>query len=237
MIRLLLSFMGAVLVALALFTLMVVLITPPERETELPEELVRVGVVRSISESPNEDASPQRLQRPERPTPPAPLKPPQLAAPVAQPAPQLQLQIEVPQLQSTMQLSAAPPQSNLQPAPAAASASTHTASPTASAEAVVAASPPGAVEEAEPKVNIKPDYPQRALRAGIEGEVTLRFTITPEGRVDNLRVTAAEPPGVFEREARRAVRRWRFEPRRENGHAVAREAVKTLYFRMPEGRR
>ena len=86
-----------------------------------------------------------------------------------------------------------------------------------------------------PLVDIPPNYPQRALAAGIEGEVTLAFTITADGRVENLRVTHAEPRGVFEREARRAAARWRFAPRRENGQPVAREATKTLYFRL-EGR-
>ena len=55
---------------------------------------------------------------------------------------------------------------------------------------------------------------------------------TADGRVDNLRVTEAEPPGVFDREARRAASRWRFSPRRENGQPVPREATKTLYFRL-----
>ena len=64
--------------------------------------------------------------------------------------------------------------------------------------------------------------------------MTLAFTITPDGRVDNLRVTSAKPKGVFEREARRAAGRWRFAPRRENGQPVAREATKTLYFRLED---
>lgn len=226
--RLLLSFIGAVLVALALFTLMVVLIMPPQDDAEMPEELLRIGFVRSVSDSASEDQT-QQLQRPERPEPPEPVDQPQLDAPAPQQAPQLQLQIEVPQLQSSMSLSAAPSQSNLRPAPAAPAA--------APAPAAAEAPPPGTAEEVTPLVDIPPDYPRRALSAGIEGEVTLRFTITPDGKVENLRVTAAEPAGVFEREARRAASRWRFAPRRENGNAVAREATKTLYFRLAKGRR
>jgi len=226
--RLLLSFIGAVLVALALFTLMVVLITPPRDDAELPEELLRIGFVRSVSDSANEEQT-QQLQRPERPQPPEPVKEPQLDAPSPQQAPQLQLQIEVPQLQSSLSLSAAPSQSNLQPAPAAAAA-TPTSAP-------AAAPPPGTAEEVTPLVDIPPNYPRRAQSAGIEGHVTLLFTITPDGKVENIRVESAEPPGVFEREARRAVSRWRFTPRRENGRAVAREATKTLNFQLDKGRR
>ncbi|MGY8812477.1 MAG: energy transducer TonB [Pseudomonadales bacterium] len=228
--RLFLSFLGAVLVALALFMLMVVLIMPPLDDAEMPEELLRIGVVRSVSDSTSEDQT-QQLQRPERPQPPEPVEEPRLDASTPQQAPQLQLQIEVPQLQSSMSLSVAPTQSNLRPAPAAPAAA-----PTP-APAPAAAPPPGPAEEVTPLVDVPPNYPRRALSAGIEGEVTLRFTITPDGKVENLRVTASEPPGVFEREARRAASRWRFAPRRENGNAVAREATKTLYFRLAKGRR
>ncbi|HDY99409.1 MAG TPA: energy transducer TonB [Pseudomonas sabulinigri] len=228
--RLFLSFLGAVLVALALFMLMVVLIMPPQDDAEMPEELLRIGVVRSVSDSASEDQT-QQLQRPERPQPPEPVEEPRLDASTPQQAPQLQLQIEVPQLQSSMSLSVAPTQSNLRPAPAAPAAA-----PTP-APAPAAAPPPGTAEEVTPLVDVPPNYPRRALSAGIEGEVTLRFTITPDGKVENLRVTASEPPGVFEREARRAASRWRFAPRRENGNAVAREATKTLYFRLAKGKR
>lgn len=228
--RLFLSFLGAVLVALALFMLMVVLIMPPKDDAEMPEELLRIGVVRSVSDSASEDQT-QQLQRPERPQPPEPVDEPQLDVSTPQQAPQLQLQIEVPQLQSSMSLSVAPTQSNLRPAPAAPAPA-----PTP-APAPAAAPPPGTAEEVTPLVDVPPNYPRRALSAGIEGEVTLRFTITPDGKVENLRVTASEPPGVFEREARRAASRWRFAPRRENGNAVAREATKTLYFRLAKGKR
>lgn len=228
--RLFLSFLGAVLVALALFMLMVVLIMPPQDDAEMPEELLRIGVVRSVSDSASEDQT-QQLQRPERPQPPEPVEEPRLDASTPQQAPQLQLQIEVPQLQSSMSLSVAPTQSNLRPAPAAPAPA-----PTP-APAPAAAPPPGTAEEVTPLVDVPPNYPRRALSAGIEGEVTLRFTITPDGKVENLRVTASEPPGVFEREARRAASRWRFAPRRENGNAVAREATKTLYFRLAKGKR
>ncbi|MEH6567179.1 MAG: energy transducer TonB [Halopseudomonas sp.] len=226
--RLLLSFIGAVLVALALFTLMVLLIMPPQDDPQAPQELLRIGVVRSVSDSTNEDQR-QELQRPERPEPPEPVTEPQVDAPAAQQVPELQLQIEVPQLQNALSLSVAPAQSDLRPAPAAPAP--------APSPAPAPAPPPGTAEEVTPLVDVPPNYPRRALAAGIEGEVTLRFTITPDGKVENLRVTAAEPPGVFEREARRAASRWRFAPRRENGQAVEREATKTLYFRLTKGRR
>ena len=224
--RLLGSFVGALLVALLLFGLMLALIMPANDPPPQPSELLRVGVARSVQESRTEPADP--LQPPERPTPPE--QPPEVA-PQPQVTPQvpaLDLNIDVPQLNTRIDMGAAPAlpplQAAAQPAPAP------------SPPAPVSAPPPGSAEEVTPLVDIPPEYPRRELAAGIEGQVTLQFTVTAEGRVENIRILSAEPPGVFERAARRAVSRWRFAPRRENGVAVSREVSKTMNFRL-EGRR
>jgi protein TonB len=39
-------------------------------------------------------------------------------------------------------------------------------------------------------------------------------------------VTGANPPAVFERSALRAVRRWRYNPRIEDGVAVAQPGIR-----------
>ena len=57
---------------------------------------------------------------------------------------------------------------------------------------------------------VAPRYPSRARRQRIEGWVAVRFRIQPDGSVDEVSVTAAEPEGVFDREAIGAVSRWRF---------------------------
>ena len=58
----------------------------------------------------------------------------------------------------------------------------------------------------------RPKYPANAKRRRIEGYVTVRFTVTRAGKVSNPQVIAAKPPGVFEREALKAIKRWRFRP-------------------------
>ena len=229
--RLLVSFAGGLLVALALFALMVALVMPPQDDREQGGELARVSFVRSVADTSSDSRQRQPRQAPERPQPPQPPTP-QSAPQQPQVSPQVQLNIEVPSLPtpgvsiavtpSMAGLTAAETPAVAQPAPVAPAAEPPPAGPSTS-------------EEVTPLQDIPPNYPQRALAAGIEGEVTLAFTITPDGRVDNLRVTEAKPRGVFEREARRAANRWRFAPRRENGQPVAREATKTLYFRL-EGR-
>ena len=51
-----------------------------------------------------------------------------------------------------------------------------------------------------------------ALRASLQGEVQVEFTVAPDGSVTDARVVRADPPRVFDRAAVAAVRRWRFEP-------------------------
>lgn len=56
-----------------------------------------------------------------------------------------------------------------------------------------------------------PKYPPRAERKGIEGWVHLAFAIQPDGSVKEVKVMAAEPEGMFEREAIAALGRWKFQ--------------------------
>lgn len=79
-----------------------------------------------------------------------------------------------------------------------------------------------------PLVRVNPDYPRRALERGIEGWVHVRFTITAAGTVKDLVVVDAEPKGVFDEAATKAVLRWRYNPRVENGVAVERVGEQTL---------
>jgi len=230
--RLLVSFAGGLLAALALFALMMVLVMPPRDNREESGELARISFVRSVADTSSDSRERQPRQAPERPQPPE-LPTPQTAPPQPQVSTQVQLNIEVPSLPTPgLSIAVTPSMAGLTAAEAPA-----VAQPAESAAPAAEPPPagPATSEEVTPLVDIPPNYPPRALAAGIEGEVTLAFTITAEGRVENLRVTDAKPRGVFEREARRAAGRWRFAPRRENGQPVAREATKTLYFRL-EGR-
>ncbi len=57
-----------------------------------------------------------------------------------------------------------------------------------------------------------PEYPRAAERRGVEGSVTVLFTVAADGTVSAVEVVTATPPGVFDRAALRAVESWRFEP-------------------------
>ena len=72
-----------------------------------------------------------------------------------------------------------------------------------------------AVSEARmpiPFLTPAPEYPQRALARGVEGWVLVQFTISAAGGVWNPRVVNADPPGVFDAAALRAVMRYRYRP-------------------------
>lgn len=83
-----------------------------------------------------------------------------------------------------------------------------------------------------PLVRVNPQYPHGALRDQIEGYVTIQFTITETGMVRDPRVIDAQPPRIFNKEAIRAIQRWKFKPRIVAGAAVSRSATQTLAFKL-----
>lgn len=76
-------------------------------------------------------------------------------------------------------------------------------------------------QQAMPLFRVEPNYPPRAMRRNLEGYVVVRFTIAPSGRPQDLTVVDANPPRVFEREALRALRKWKYEPKVVDGNTVA----------------
>jgi len=84
-----------------------------------------------------------------------------------------------------------------------------------------------------PLVRIEPQYPRQAAMRGIEGWVLLQFDITSSGTVDNIEVLDSEPRRIFDSEARRALLKWKYKPRVEEGKAVAQPANKVkLAFKL-----
>ncbi len=80
------------------------------------------------------------------------------------------------------------------------------------------------------RLALAPQYPPEALLRGIEGEVVVEFTVAETGTVEDLRIIAAKPPRLFNREVINAVRRWQFRPAMENGKPVARRVRETVSF-------
>lgn len=64
---------------------------------------------------------------------------------------------------------------------------------------------------------VEPEYPARARRRGISGQVTVTFFVTPQGQVRDPRIVIAHPEGYFEQSVLDAVPRWRFDPAMDHG--------------------
>ncbi|HHQ4913425.1 TonB family protein [Aeromonas veronii] len=71
----------------------------------------------------------------------------------------------------------------------------------------------GAGDMLMPLQRIEPVYPYRAQQSGIEGFVTLRFSVNAEGGVQDVEVVEAKPKRQFERAAIQAINKWRYQPR------------------------
>ena len=136
-------------------------------------------------------------------------------------------------------VTAAPAPVPATPPPAAAPPVAVAAAPVVAAPAPAAAAPAAAVAAGTSAVGVprllsapSPRYPIMALRRKLEGQVTVRFTIQPDGSVASPSVVSADPPGVFDEAALVAASRWRFEA---GSRSVPSSRV--VQFRLGEGQR
>ncbi|WP_435634956.1 energy transducer TonB [Pseudomonas solani] len=77
-----------------------------------------------------------------------------------------------------------------------------------------------------------PDYPQRALDKGIQGDCTVEYRVNPQGRVEDPQVVGDCHP-LFIRPSLAAAQTFRYQPRLENGQPVAVPGVRnTFHYRI-----
>jgi periplasmic protein TonB len=86
----------------------------------------------------------------------------------------------------------------------------------------------GSDRDVIPLVRINPEYPRRAQSRGVEGWVQFEFTITPAGTVKDVKVIDSEPKGLFEDAATKAILRWKYNPKVEEGRAVERRGIRVV---------
>jgi len=92
-------------------------------------------------------------------------------------------------------------------------------------------------EEATPPVespaNRRPEYPESARAAGVEGLVILKIVVTESGRVGNIQVMKGEQP--FVEAAIAAVKTYTFQPAVLAGRPIAVFRIIKVPFRLSVG--
>lgn len=76
------------------------------------------------------------------------------------------------------------------------------------------------------------DYPRRARRRGIEGSVTLKCLVGPDGRVKESAVVEANPEGIFEKSALSSIRRYVFRPGYYKGKPVPTWIILPIHYKL-----
>ena len=106
------------------------------------------------------------------------------------------------------------------------------APPPATAAATPAPAAGGESHAAEVLKTVSPEYPREAYIKHQEGWVEVEFTITPDGQVTGAAVAGAQPARVFNEAALRAVQRWTFKPKMDNGKAVEEHMKRRIEFKL-----
>lgn len=242
MTRVPVSALGGGALALLLFWLLALLVSPPEKEIEVLEMAMTLSavdmpdVVQEEAAEPQAEPPPPALPEPVAP-PPMPEPAPPLESPIALPEPELppemveplefddtlpELTEAVPEPQPRPEPTPEPrpeprPEPVAQPSPQPTPAPTETTESTSSSSPTRADATPQTpvdVGQITPTNRVPPTYPSRAQRRGLEGYVELEFVIRLDGSVDpsTIRVVGAQPRNTFDDAARQSVSRWQFEP-------------------------
>jgi len=204
--RLFVSLIGGIIAAFALFLLMDSLIDSQGAAVNKGEQGSIVDFVRLT-----EDEMVQRKERRKPKKPPKPKKrppPPKMTVSKTDKPPPQRLNIQTPNIKVPVSTGSGPYLGGFSAGQAAAEG------------------------DVIPIVRIAPQYPREARLKGTEGWVRVRFTINEDGTVGSPSVIESEPRRVFNREAIRAILRWKFKPRIIDGVAVSREAEQVIEFTM-----
>ncbi len=85
-----------------------------------------------------------------------------------------------------------------------------------------------------PLVKVRPNYPQRALSRNISGYVIATLEVNAQGSVSRVTIVEAKPAGIFNRDAIRALYRYKFKPKLVDGKAVNQTVTQTVKFNAQE---
>lgn len=83
-----------------------------------------------------------------------------------------------------------------------------------------------------PTLRVPPIYPLRALRSGIQGVVTVEFTIAVDGSVKNPVIVKSKPPKIFDSAVLKAISKWKYNPDIVDGKPVEKRARQDVKFKL-----
>lgn len=217
-VRILIGLLLAIVVNYGLFLLMTEMTDADSNLFREDNEVLVLDFIRLQQE----EAPPETIKREVPKKPPPPEEPP---PPTATPTPNItqpdvqQPQMDMPRIDVPLNIAGQPYLGDFSAAPPA--------------PAPVPAQPgPQLDDEVVALVRIPPNYPRVAQRRGIEGVVTVAFTITRDGRVKDPEVISADPENVFDNAAMTAILKWKFRPKMVDGEPVERRATQEIEFKL-----
>ncbi len=203
----------ALLVNFVLFTIMQSMTTAKSIDRRLLEDIQLLDFVRLKKESTTDT---KNRQLPDKPPPPKTPPPPSDLVPQITKPRVTTPQLNVPRIDVPLNIAGGPYIGEF------------SAAPTMDTPKVAQ------YADVMPLVRIPPRYPRTAARRNIEGIVKIAFTITKEGRVTDPKVLMAQPEGVFENAAIKAIMKWKFNPKIVNGVAIEQTAAQEIEFKLPK---
>jgi protein TonB len=210
--RLGLGLLFAIFVNLGLFTIMQAMTSSNNLDRNRTEEIRLLDFVRVKKDTTTET---KKRELPDKPKPPEKMPPPPSMTPPTKQVKAPRPKIAVPNIKVPLNIAGGP----YIGAFSAASVTPVTA-------------PVSDYAQVAPLVRVPPRYPRSAVRRNIEGVVKVAFTITADGRVSNPRVLSASPPGVFDKAAIKAIKKWKFNPKIVDGQAVEQSAAQEVTFKL-----
>lgn len=78
-------------------------------------------------------------------------------------------------------------------------------------------------QQAMPLYRVEPRYPSRALKRKIEGYVIMSFSIDETGKPFNVEIQETSPKRMFNRDAVRALKQWKYQPKLVEGKAIVQQ--------------
>ncbi len=213
--RLFIGLIIAAMVNFGLFTLMHLMTSTDRVKRQTYDDIRILDFVRVKKE---QQVETKQRKVPEKPKPPEDMPPPPKVQPKTQQVKAPTPELSVPNIKVPLNIAGGPYLGDFSAAKAAPVTPVQT----------------GVSEYAQvtPLVRIPPRYPRLAARRGIEGVVRVAFTITKDGLVSQARVLSADPAGVFDAAALKAVKKWKFSPKMVDGKAVEQTAAQEITFRL-----